>query len=123
VPLHPSLDLLPIYFVASHLEYQLALVSLDELPLLTFSHDCLHLLRFDVFVLTPLADARSVLPQSVNAGVSASCHGLTARWSDGGAILSLEAILLFDMLLYLTQGHILLKVQCQYGLLVRLPVG
>jgi hypothetical protein len=102
MPLHPSLDLLPIYFVASHLEYQSALVRLDELPLLTLSHDRLHLLRLDILVLIPLADARSVLPQSANSGVLASCQGLAKHWSDGGAILSFEAILLFHLLLHLT---------------------
>jgi hypothetical protein len=102
VTLHPSINLLAVYFVASDFEHELALVRLDELPLLMLSHDCLHLLRFDIFILTPLADARSVLPQSANAGVSASCQGLAKCWSDGGAILSFEAIRLFDLLLYLT---------------------
>jgi hypothetical protein len=102
VTLHPSINLLAVYFVASDFEHELALVSLDELSLLTLPNNRLHFLGFDVFVLTPLADARSVLPQSANAGVSASCQGLAKCWSDGGAILSFEAIRLFDLLLYLT---------------------
>ena len=102
MPFHLSLDLLPIYFVAPLLKYQSTLVRPDELSLLTLSHDCLHFLRLDVFVLNPLADAESVLPQSADAGASASCQGLATCWSDGGAILSFESILLFDLLLYLT---------------------
>jgi hypothetical protein len=57
VPLHPPLDLLQLYLAASHLERELALIGLDELPLLALSHDRLHLLRLDVLVLAPLADA------------------------------------------------------------------
>jgi hypothetical protein len=57
VPLHLPLDLLQLYLVASHLEYELALIGLDKLPLLALSHDRLHLLRLDVLVLALLADA------------------------------------------------------------------
>jgi hypothetical protein len=71
VPLHPPLDLRRLYFAASHLEHELAFVSLDELPLLTLSHDRLHLLRLNVLVLAPLADARSVLPKPANVSASA----------------------------------------------------
>jgi hypothetical protein len=57
VPLHPPLDLLRLYLAASHLEHELGLVGLDDLSLQALSHDRLHLLRLDVLVLAPLADA------------------------------------------------------------------
>ena len=62
VTLHPPLDLLQLYFAAPHLKRKLALAGLDELPPLALSHDRLHLLRLDVLVFAPLADAGTVLP-------------------------------------------------------------
>jgi hypothetical protein len=56
VPLHPPLDLWRLYLAASHREHERALVSLDKLPLLTLSHDRLHLLRLNVLIFSPLAD-------------------------------------------------------------------
>jgi hypothetical protein len=101
VTLHPSLDLLPIYFVASHLEHQLALVSLDELSFLTLPNNRLHFLGFDVLIFAPSGDARSVLSKPAEASGSAPRRKGALPWLDDGDILSFEATLIFHYLLHL----------------------
>lgn len=71
VPLHPPLDLRRLYFATSHLKHEVFLLSLDELPLLTLSHNRLHLLRLEILVLAPIADARSVLSKPANVSALA----------------------------------------------------
>lgn len=61
MPLHPSLDLLLLYLVASYFKNKLAFVDFYELPLLTFPNNCFHLLWLNILVLSPLTYARSVL--------------------------------------------------------------
>jgi len=103
VPLHPPVNLLRLYLAASHLEHERALVGLDELSLLSLSHDRLHLLRLDVLVVVPLADARSILPWPADASVSARRWGFSLSCTKKSNLLSFEAILLFDHLPHLWQ--------------------
>lgn len=72
MPLHPSLDLLRLHLITSHLKVKFILVGFYKLPFLAFPDNCLHLLRLHIFVLLPLTDARSVLPQPVAVSVSAT---------------------------------------------------
>jgi hypothetical protein len=62
MPLHPSVDLLRLHWFISDFENQLTFVDVNKASLLAFPDDCFHLLRFNVLVLPPLADACSVLP-------------------------------------------------------------
>lgn len=54
---HESVDLLRLYLLPSHVEPEWAFVCLNKPSLLALSHDRLHLMRLDVLVFSPLADA------------------------------------------------------------------
>ena len=101
MPLHPSLYLLPIYFVASHLEHQPTLVRLDEVSLLTLSNDRLHFLKLYILVFAPFGNARPVLSNPARASGLAPSQELALSWSDAGDLLSFETTLILHHLLHL----------------------
>lgn len=61
MPLHPSLDLLWVHFLASDVERQILFLYLYEVSLLAFLDYPLHLSWFDVLVKFPLAQTQSIL--------------------------------------------------------------
>lgn len=65
MPLHPSVNLLWLYFIASNLKNKLAFINLDKLSLLSFPDNRSHLLRLDILIQPPLAYACSVLPDPI----------------------------------------------------------
>ena len=73
IPLHPFVNLLRINDPSSYFEDELCLVCLDKPPLLSLSHNSIHLVRLDILVQAPPGQARSVLPNPlrVNKGFGA----------------------------------------------------
>lgn len=55
--LNPSLDLLRVHWYVSHFKSELTFVRFNKFPPLALPHDRRHLLRLDILVLPPLADA------------------------------------------------------------------
>ena len=62
VPLHPSVDFLWLHRTLSDLKVKRLFISFNQLSGLSLSDDRFHLLRLNIFVQTPLAYTRSVLP-------------------------------------------------------------
>jgi hypothetical protein len=50
IPLHPSINLLRLHHVSPYFEDKLSFTRLDKPPILSLSHDRLHLVRLDVLV-------------------------------------------------------------------------
>ena len=65
VPLHPSFNLLRVHNVSPYPEHKLPFVRFDEPPILSLSHNWLHLLRLDTLVQVPMAYPRPVLSDTL----------------------------------------------------------
>lgn len=119
VPLHPSVDLLWLHFVASDFENKLAFIDFSELSLLLLPNNRSHLLRLDIFVHFPLTYACPVLPQPTSIIVSAIsllCSMLKSN------ILRSKTELLFNPLLNVLQRYALCNVELDDSSFVRLPI-
>jgi len=119
-PFHESIDLMRLNFMAPDPETKPLFITSLKSPVLLLPHDRFHLGPFNVFVLFPLAETQSILPDSGSDDTRVSSVAIAVDLSEG--VLGFETKLPLYNLFYLRKWYILGDVELNDTGLIRLPI-